>query len=69
MRSYLKRLCKDKLQGGNVGLKAFILTYDIVSCSIMNNGAFVEYLQVEMSLRALQHHLREKLVTQLEPDH
>ena len=52
-RSYLERLCRNQLEGGNVGLKAFILAYDNISRIMNNKGALAEYSQVEMFLGAL----------------
>jgi len=68
MRSYLERLCRDQLERGNVGLKAFILAYDNISRIMISKGAFAEYSQVEMLLGALPRDLRAKAVMKLELD-
>jgi hypothetical protein len=54
IRSYLERLCRDQLERGNLGLKAFILAYDNISRIMISKGALAEYSQVEMLLGASQ---------------
>jgi len=39
MSLYLEWLCKDQLESGNIGLKAIILAYDIISNIMINMGA------------------------------
>jgi len=67
MRSYLELLCNDQLEGGNVGLKAFILTYDNISCYMINKRTLTEYTQVGMILGALRWDLRATMVMKPEP--
>jgi len=67
-RSYLQRLCKDQLEGGNVSLKAFILAYDNISSIMLTKGALAEYSQVEMILAAHPRDLRAKAVMKLQLD-
>jgi len=59
---YIERLCRDQLERGNVGLKAFILADDNVSRIMINKGTLDEYSQVEMLLGALPNDLRAKVV-------
>jgi len=65
-RFYLDPLCRDEVECGNVGLKAFILAYDNISRIMINKGALAEYSEVEMLLRALPRELRAKAVMKLE---
>jgi len=67
-RSYLERLCRDQLECGNIGLKAFILAYNNISHIMINKGALSEYSQGEMLPRALSRDLRAKAVKKLERD-
>ena len=64
----MERLCRDQLERGNVGLKAFTLAYDNISCIRINKGALAEYSQVEMLLGALPRDLRAKAVMKLNLD-
>jgi len=67
-RSFLEQLCRDQLERGKVGLKAFILAYDNISRNKIGKGAQAEYSQVEMLLGALPRDLRAKAVKKLELD-
>jgi len=67
-RWHVERLCWDQLERGNVGQKAFILAYDIISRIMIRRGALAEYSQVQMLLRALRRDLRAKAVMNLELD-
>jgi len=64
----LERLCRDQLECGNVGLKACILTYDHISCVMINKEALAEYSQMEMLLGALPQDLKLKAGIKLELD-
>jgi len=55
----------DQLQHWIIGPKAFILTYNNISCSMISKGAWVEYSQVEMLLGALPRDMRPKAVMKL----
>jgi hypothetical protein len=68
-RSYFERLCRDQLERGNVGLKAFILADDNISSIMISKGVLAEYSQVEMLLGALPRDFRAKAVMKLEIDH
>jgi len=67
-RSYLEWLCRDPQKLGNVGLKSFILAYDIISCIMINQRALAKYSQVVMLLGDLPRELTAKEVTKLELD-
>jgi hypothetical protein len=69
-RWYLEQLCRDQLERGNVGLKAFILAYNNnnISRTMINKGALAKYSHQEMLLRAVPRELRATAVTKLELD-
>ena len=67
-RSYLERLCRDQLERGNIGLKAFFLAYNNISRIMISKGALAEYSPVEMLLGALPRDFRAKAIMKLELD-
>jgi hypothetical protein len=67
-KSYSKRLFKDKLERGNVGLTACILTYYNITLIMINKGALAEYSQVEILLGAIHADLPRKAVLKLKLD-
>jgi hypothetical protein len=64
--SNLERLCREQLESGIVGVKAFILTYDNVSCIMLRTGALAEYSQVEIFLGAHPRDVRAKALMKVE---
>lgn len=66
MRFYLEQLANDQRKHGNVGLKHFIISYDIFSHIMIYKEAFAKYSQVEMLLSALPTNLTGKAVIPVE---
>lgn len=65
---YLDQPCWDQGEHRKIGLKAFILTVDNISHTMIDKGVLAEFSQVEMLLGALTINLRGKFITNLELD-
>ena len=52
-QTFLAKLCQEQRNRGDVGLKAFVMTYDNVSRTMFVNGSLAEYTRVESLMKAL----------------
>ena len=67
-QTFLAKLCQDQRNRGDVGLKAFVMTYDNVSSTRFVNGSLAEYTRAGSLMTVLPRSLKATAVVRLDSD-